>query len=92
MNSIKLQVVLADMEEKKTPNGKIKTFSIKFFKKDGEMVYLLRAISCGLHRMNLKKNMMRGVVAVDRDNNWVGHPTPVNIWFIANYNGVKVSI
>jgi hypothetical protein len=92
MNTIMLQVVLADIEEKKTPDGKIKTFSIKFVLKNGELVYVMRAIKTGLYRMNQGKNHYRGIVAVDKQNNWIGHPTPVHIFKIIEYNGIKVSI
>lgn len=92
MDTIKLQVVLADMEEKKTPAGKIKTFSIKFIKKNGELVYVHRAMKTGLFRMNLGRNHMRGIVAIDKQDNWIGHPTPVHIFKIVEYNGYKVSI
>jgi uncharacterized OB-fold protein len=91
MDTIKLQVVLADMEVKSNPDGKIKTFSISYVKKDGELVYVLRAIKTGL-RFNSYSKMMRGVVAVDKEGGWIGHPTPVHIFKITEYNGFKVSI
>jgi len=91
MDTIKLQVVLADMEVKKLPDGKIKTFSIKYVLKNGELVFIRRAMKTGL-RFNMYSKMMKGVVAVDGDGNWIGHPTPVCIWKIIEYNGFKVSI
>lgn len=87
--SIPLSVVLREMDEKTRPNGNPKTFSIKFVKKNGELVYYHRAISTGL-KMNLKENAMRGVRLVDRDFNGIDHHTPVYIWAIVEFNGMRV--
>lgn len=92
MDTIKLSVVLADLDSKLTPTGKPITFSIKFIKKNGELVFIRKAIKVGLAKMNLFENAFRGVVAVDDQNDWIGHPTPVKIWNIVEYNGFKVSI
>ncbi len=88
-NSIPLSVVLRELDEKILPGGNPKTFSIKFVKKNGELVFLHRAISTGLN-MNMKKNAMRGVRLVDRDFNGIDHITPVLIWSIVEFNGMRV--
>jgi hypothetical protein len=91
MGTIKLSAALADLDSKLTPSGKPITFSIKFIKKDGELVFIRKSIKVGLARMNLLENAFRGVVAVDDQNDWIGHPTPVKIWNIIEYNGFKVT-
>jgi hypothetical protein len=62
MDTIKLSVVLADLDSELTPAGKPVTFSIKFIKKNGELVFIRKAIKVGLARMNLFENAFRGVV------------------------------
>lgn len=91
MDTIKLQVVLADMDEKTLPDGKQKVFSIKFVKQNGELVYVNRAVRCGLN-MNMKRNAFRGILRVDKELEKLGHHTPVKIWNIIEYNGIKVSL
>lgn len=91
MNTIKHSVVLNDMDEKKTPDGKVKMFSIKFITLTGELVFLKRAIKTGL-RMHLKNNMMRGVLPVDKEGEKTAHIYPVKIWNIIEYNGYEVSL
>ena len=91
MDTIKLSVVLADMDEKKLPDGSLKVFSIKFVKQNGELVFVNRAIRTGLN-MDMKKNAFRGILRVDKELESLGHPTPVKIWNIIEYNGIKVSL
>ena len=89
VTKIQLSVVLRELDVKLRPDGNPKTFSIKFVKKNGELVYYHRAISTGL-RMNMSKNAMRGVRLVDRQFNGIDHPTPVYIWAIVEFNGMRV--
>ncbi|NQT78052.1 MAG: hypothetical protein HQ565_10080 [Bacteroidetes bacterium] len=89
MEAIKLSTVLAQLDEKVLPDGSQKTFSIKFIKKNGELVYYPRCVSCGLN-MNLKANAMRGVRLVDRNFDPLDHHTPVYIWSILEFNGNPV--
>lgn len=91
MDTIKLSVVLADMEEKKLPDGSQKVFSIKFIKKNGELVFINRSIKVGL-KMDMYKNAFRGVLRVDKDLEKIGHPIPVKIWNIIEYNGIEISL
>ncbi len=86
---MKRHEVLREMDRKETPKGKPNVFSIKFRTKKGELIYMPAAISSGL-RMNMAKNRMRGVLPVGRDLEPVGHPTPVSIDLIVEFNGKKV--
>ena len=74
-----------------TSDGKSVVFSIKFIKKNGELVYYPRARKCGLN-MHLKANAMRGVEQVTMDGRPFGHRTPVKIWNIVEFNGERVKI
>lgn len=89
MEVIKRVQALREMEIKETPDGKPITFSIRFEKKDGQLVLLTKAVSAGL-RMNMSKNNMRGVVQVDDELNKIGHIYPVHIDNIHEFNGKKV--
>ena len=89
MEAIKLSTVLAELDEKILPDGTQKTFSIKFIKKNGELVYYPRCVSTGLN-MNLKQNAMRGVRLVDRNFDPMDHHTPVYIWSILEFNSNPV--
>lgn len=82
---------LREMDIRETPDGKPIYFSMKFVKKSGEVVYIHRGVSTGL-RMNLKENRMRGVLAVDAQGDGIGHPTPVNIDLIVEFNGQRVKL
>lgn len=87
---MKRHEVLKELDIKETPGGKPVVFSIKFrTKKSGELIFMPQAISCGL-RMDMKANRMRGVVPVDDKCNRTGHPTPVSIDRIVEFNGNKV--
>ena len=89
MEALKLSTVLAQLDEKILPDGTQMTFSIKFVKKNGELVYYSRCVSCGLN-LNLKANAMRGVRLVDRNFDPLDHHTPVYIWAILEFNGNPV--
>ena len=89
MEAIKLSIVLSELDEKILPGGNQKTFSTKFVKKNGELVYYRRCVSCGLN-MNLKSNSMRGVRLVDRNYDPIDHHTPVYIWSILEFNNHEV--
>ncbi|HZK97479.1 MAG TPA: hypothetical protein VFC67_24980 [Prolixibacteraceae bacterium] len=91
IQTIKRNLALKEYEAKETPNGKEVTFSIKFVKKNGELVFIPRAVSAGLS-FNGKDNRMRGVLPVDSENNASGHVAPVNIDGIIEWNGKKVKL
>ena len=79
------------MEIKETPDGKQKTFSILFEKKDGELVFLPRAVATGL-RFKMKATRYRGVVPVDEKLDHIAHVYPVHIDNIYQFNGFDVKI
>lgn len=87
--TIRRNLALREYDTKETPDGKQVVFSIKFIKKNGELVFIPKAVACGLSQ-NLKSNRLRGVIPVDRDNEQIGHPTPVNINAITEWNGKKI--
>jgi len=81
--------MLREFDIKETPDGNQVVFSIKFVKNDGEIVFVPAAVACGL-TCNLKKNRLRGVMPVDEKGNRVGHPYPVSIDGILEWNGKKI--
>lgn len=91
VRTIRRNLALKEMEVKETPEGKLVMYSIKFVKKNGELVFFPKAISVGL-KFDMKSNRMRGVMPVDEFGNGIGHITPVNIDGIVEWNGMKVGM
>ena len=89
IETIRRNLVLKELEIRETPEGKQIIFSIKFVKKDGELVFIPRAVATGL-KMNMKENRMRGVLPVDENGNAFGHVTPVHIDSLIEWNGKKI--
>jgi hypothetical protein len=87
--TIRRNHALREYDIKETPAGRQKTFSIKFLKKNGEIVFLPRAVAAGL-RFSMKENRMRGVIAVDENGDNIGHVYPVNIDLILEWNGKQI--
>jgi hypothetical protein len=88
---IRRNLALKEFEARETPDGKQRVFSIKFVKKDGELVFVPRAVATGL-KMNMKENRMRGILPVDEKGNASGHVTPVHIDGLVYWNGSKVKM
>lgn len=86
---IKRVIALKEYDVKETPSGRQMVFAIKFVTKSGELIFLPKAVACGL-RFNMWSNRMRGVQAVDDQGKPIGHPYPVNIDLIVEWNGKKV--
>ena len=86
---IRRNLMLREYDIKETPAGKQTTFSIKFIKKNGELVFIPHAVACGL-TANMSKNSIRGVLPIDFKGNKIGHPTPVSIDAIIEWNGMQV--
>ena len=86
---IRRNLMLREYDIKETPAGKQTTFSIKFIKQNGEIVYMPHAVACGL-TANMSKNSIRGVLPIDLQGKQTGHPTPVSIDAIIEWNGVNV--
>lgn len=91
METITRAEALHEMEVKETSKQKRKVFSISFYKNNGEIVFLPRAITSGL-RMNMKENRKRGVIAVDKEGKRFGHVYPVCIDNIREFNGKRIKI
>lgn len=86
---IRRNLMLKEYDVKETPDGKQTTFSIRFIKKNGEIVFMARAAACGL-TANMSKNSIRGIVPIDLKGDKIGHPTPVSIDAIIEWNGMEV--
>lgn len=87
--SIRRNIALREYDIKETPQGRQVIFSIKFLKKNGELIFLPKAVASGLH-FNMKENRMRGVVAIDNNGDKIGHIYPVNIDLILEWNGKQI--
>lgn len=80
---------LREYDIKETKTGKQVTFSIKFVSKSGELIFLPRAIACGL-KYNLSSNRHRGVMPVDSEGEKIGHVYPVLIDNVIEWNNNRV--
>ncbi len=80
---------LREYDIKETPSGKRVTFSIKFYTKTGELVFLPRCIAVGLP-WHVASNRQRGVLPVDAALEKIGHVYPVGIDNIKEWNGKQV--
>jgi len=89
IETIRRNLVLKELESRETPDGKQVVFSLKFIKKDGELVFMPRAVAAGL-KFSMKDNRMRGVLPVDIFGNASSHVTPVHIDSFIEWNGKKV--
>ncbi len=83
--------MLKMLDIKETPSGGQVTFSIVFIKKNGERVFLPRAVSSGLP-YSMSANRLRGVLPVDSSGDKVGHVYPVNIDLILEFNSMEVML
>jgi hypothetical protein len=88
-DKIRRNLMLREYDIKETPAGKQTVFSIRFVKKNGEIVFMPRAVACGL-TANMSENRLRGVVPVDARGNKTGHNTSVSIDSIIEWNGMEV--
>jgi hypothetical protein len=89
IQTIRRNIALKEYEIRETPDGHQVVFSIKFVKKNGELVFIPQAVAAGL-RFSLKDNRMRGVLPVDAMGKSFGHITPVHIDGLVEWNGKKV--
>lgn len=88
-NTIRRNLMLREFDIKETPAGKQSVFSIAFIKSNGERVFMPRAVACGL-KQNMSENRLRGVLPIDAQGESIGHPTPVNIDAIVEWNNMEV--
>jgi hypothetical protein len=87
--TIRRNDALREYDIKETPSGKQTVFSIKFITKTGQLIFLSRAVASGLP-FSVKDNRMRGVVAIDQHGDKIGHPYPVNIDLITEWNSKRI--
>lgn len=87
--TIRRNLALREYDIKETPEGNQVVFSVKFIKNDGELVFVPAAVACGL-TANMTKNRLRGVMPVDDKLNRIGHPYPVSIDAMVEWNGLKI--
>lgn len=91
MGAILRVQALREMDIKENPFGKRITFSIKFIKKNGEVVFLTHAICVGL-RFRMQGTRFRGVLPVNAKGDAIGHVYPVNIDNIIEFNNNTVKL
>lgn len=89
VTTIRRNLALREYDVKETADNRPVPFSIKFIKKNGELVFVPRAIAAGLP-FSAKDNRMRGIRPVDDKLNQIGHVTAVDIDAIVEWNGKKV--
>ncbi len=87
---MKRHEVLKAINYKEDGHGKPVQFSIKFrTKKSGELIFIPKGIACGVN-WDMSANRQRGVQPVDDRGEYTGHPTPVSIDRIVEFNSKKV--
>jgi len=86
---IRRNLMLKALDIKETPSGSQVSFSMVFIKKDGERVFLPRAVSTGLP-YSLSANRLRGILPIDQHGNKSGHVYPVSIDLILEFNSLEV--
>ena len=90
-NTIRRSDALRQMETKEKMQGKAACFAIQFYKRDGELVSLPKAVITGL-RANMKQQRLRGIQPIDHAGDAIGHIYPVSIDNIRTFNGLQVTI
>lgn len=89
LKTIRRVDALRQMEEREDQYGHRVLFSIQFYNKEGEVVTMSHAYTCGL-KVSLKDNRLRGLQQTDAAGNKIGHVVPVSIDNIRMFNGLKV--
>lgn len=92
METIKRNLVLKLLAIRETPAGKPHIFSIKFCDKKGKIRFFPHAIATGTGRMDPHENRMRGVQPCCASGNPEGHPYPVSIDRIKEFNQMRVKL
>ncbi len=86
---MKRHEVLKAINYKEDGRGNPVVFSLKFRTKKGELIFMPTCIACGV-KGNMSANRLRGVQPVDGKGNTTGHPTPVSIDRMVEFNGNKI--
>lgn len=90
MKTIRRNLALSDMDIRFDESGKRRIFSIKFVSKEGKLYFIPQAYACGAGRMNNKEYQLRGIQPCNCKAEPEGHPYPVNIDLILEYNKQKI--
>ena len=85
MNTIRRVDALRQMEIREDQFGKRVLFSIQFYTKEGEVVSMSHAYTCGL-RQDMKSSRLRGIQQCDANGNKIGHVVAVSIDNIRIFN------
>ncbi len=89
--TIRRNLMLADMDIRTDERGRRRIFSIKFVSKAGKLYFIPQAYACGAGRgVNMKEWRLRGIQPCDCKGQPEGHPYPVDIDLIMEYNRMKV--
>ena len=88
-NKIRRNAVLKSLDIKETESGKRIHFSMVFVTKQGERIFVPRAVSVGLS-YSLTANRLRGILPIDINGEKMGHVYPVCIDNILEYNSMEV--
>ncbi len=86
---IHISQVLNEFDDKLNKDGTQRTFSIKFIKNNGELVFKKKCVFSGLSQ-NMSAHSFRGIIPINDDGVKISHPTPIYIWLITEFNGKKV--
>lgn len=81
-----LNAVLADWDEERLPDGRIKNFTVAWISKKGEYRFIKRGKKSGL-KHNMKEHDFKAVQPVDMNGDEIGHVYPVWIHSIVYYSG-----
>ena len=93
MAIIRRNAVLKEFDIRENPDGVPIVFSIRFVKRNGETVFLPRAVisGAGINR-NMFLTRERGFLPVDERFHSIGHVYPVNIDNLLEYNGLTITL
>ena len=80
---------LRQMDVREDQYGHRVLYSIQFYTRQGEVVSMSHAYTCGL-RADMKSNRLRGIQQCDAAGNPIGHVVAVSIDNIRMFNGNKV--
>ncbi len=86
---IRRNLMLRELDIKLLPDGSKHIFSIKFVDKEGKLRFVPEAYACGL-RMDMNSHRVRGIQPCCSSGRAEGHPIPVGIDRILQYNLMEV--
>ncbi len=92
LDTITRSEVLAELDIRERPDGSRRIFSMKFISQGGKMYFFPRAYACGAGKMDMKARRKRGIQPCDCKGNPEGHPYPVDIDLMVEYNKLKITM